>query len=90
MSACADQKISSVPIVPRTYACYRNVSVNNLIYVKEDYMIPHSFTFHDLIKKKAGPLADFGAHEDIRAHSDSRMANTETHAGAMSPTLFAE
>lgn len=59
----------------------RNISVNNLLYVKEDFMLPHSFTFHDLIKKKTGPLADFGAHEDVRAHSDSRIANTETHAG---------
>lgn len=57
--------------------------MNNLIYVKEDFMIPHNLTFHELIKRKSGALADFGAHEDIRAHSDSRIANTETHAGRL-------
>lgn len=49
-------------------------------------MMPHTISFHDLIKKKSGPMADFGAHEDIRAHSDSRIANTETHAGEILQT----
>jgi protein FAM50 len=62
----------------------RNISVNNLLYVKEDFIIPHAVTFHDLIRKKAlgkRAMFDFGAHEDVRAHSDSRIENTESHAG---------
>ena len=63
----------------------RNVSLNSLLYVKEDYIIPHTVCFHDLIRKKAkgksGPLFDFGVHEDVRLHSDARIPNSESHAG---------
>jgi hypothetical protein len=44
----------------------------------------HAVTFHDLIRKKAlnkPALFDFSAHDDVRAHSDARIENTESHAG---------
>ena len=63
----------------------RHASVNSLMYVKEDYIIPHHVSFHDLIRKKVkgktGPLFDFGVHDDVRMHSDARIQNSESHAG---------
>lgn len=63
----------------------RHASINSLLYVKEDYIIPHHINFHDLIRKKVkgktGPLFDFGVHEDVRMHSDARIQNSESHAG---------
>ena len=47
-------------------------------------LLASAVTFHDLIRKKAlgkPALYDFGAHDDVRAHSDSRIENTESHAG---------
>ena len=32
----------------------RHVSVDNLIYVKEDIIIPHHYSFYDLIASKVG------------------------------------
>lgn len=62
--------------------------MSHLLYVKEDYIIPHHICFHDLIRKRAkgksGPLFDFGVHEDVRMHSDHRIQNSESHAGRSS------
>lgn len=65
----------------------RNISLNNLLFIKEDVILPHSVTFHRLISRKVrsrtGPLFDFGVHEDVRACSDSRIKEkTDAHAGA--------
>merc|ERR1712139_702534 len=55
------------------------------MYVKEDLFIPHSFSFHDLIKNKArgksGPLFNFDVVEDIRMNNDSRIEKNDSHAG---------
>ncbi|KAF5842122.1 XAP5, circadian clock regulator-domain-containing protein [Dunaliella salina] len=63
----------------------RHVSVDNLIYVKEDIILPHHYTFYDLIASKArgksGPLFDFGVHEDIRVVNDASREKNESHAG---------
>lgn len=63
----------------------RTVPTDNLLYVKEDLIIPHNVTFYDLIKEKArgksGPLFHFDAHEDIRMSNDSRVEKDESHAG---------
>ena len=68
----------------------RNISLNNLLFVKEDIILPHSVSFHDLIKKRVrgrtGPLFDFGVHDDVRAESDSRIQEkTDAHAGLPHP-----
>jgi len=34
----------------------RHVSVDNLIYVKEDIILPHHYTFYDLIASKVWRL----------------------------------
>jgi len=63
----------------------RTVAVDNLMYVKEDLIIPHNTTFHELIQNKArgksGPLFSFDVHEDIRQYNDSRVEKDESHAG---------
>lgn len=72
--------------------CCRNISLSNLMYVKEDMILPHAVTFHELIKKrlrgKTGPLFEFGEHHDVRAFSDSRIQqNTDVHAGQQRQNL---
>ncbi|CAH1790905.1 unnamed protein product [Owenia fusiformis] len=61
------------------------VTVDQLMYVKEDLIIPHHYTFYDFIVTKArgksGPLFNFDVHDDIRIISDSRIEKDESHAG---------
>ncbi|RGB36011.1 XAP5, circadian clock regulator-domain-containing protein [Rhizophagus diaphanus] len=63
----------------------RGVSVDNLIYVKEDLIIPHHYTFYDFIINKArgksGPLFNFDVHDDIRLTHDATVEKDESHAG---------
>lgn len=63
----------------------RTVSLDNLMYVKEDLIIPHNVTFYELIKDRArgksGPLFHFDVHEDIRMANDVRVEKDESHAG---------
>jgi len=63
----------------------RGVSPENLMYIKEDLIIPHHYTFYDLIATKArgksGPLFNFDVHEDIRMVSDANIEKDESHAG---------
>ncbi|KAI8977014.1 XAP5, circadian clock regulator-domain-containing protein [Mycotypha africana] len=63
----------------------RGVNTDNLIYVKEDLIIPHHYTFYDFIINKArgksGPLFSFDVHEDIRLVNDATVEKDESHAG---------
>lgn len=63
----------------------RGVSAENLIYVKEDLLIPQHYSFYDLIVTKArgksGPLFHFDVHDDIRITNDSRVEKDESHPG---------
>ncbi|KAK4510080.1 uncharacterized protein ATC70_006249 [Mucor velutinosus] len=63
----------------------RGVNTDNLLYVKEDLIIPHHFTFYDFIINKArgksGPLFNFDVHEDIRFVNDATIEKDESHAG---------
>lgn len=64
----------------------RGCGADQLIYIKEDLILPHSLTFYELIVKKArgksGPLFNFDVHEDIRVGpSDSRVEKDESHPG---------
>mmetsp|Transcript_42887 Transcript_42887/g.107861 ORF Transcript_42887/g.107861 Transcript_42887/m.107861 type:complete len:358 (-) Transcript_42887:108-1181(-) len=64
----------------------RTVSLDSLMYVKEDLIIPHNVTFYGLIKDRArgksGPLFHFDVHEDIRqSNNDVRIEKDESHAG---------
>ncbi|KAJ3692782.1 hypothetical protein LUZ60_011877 [Juncus effusus] len=63
----------------------RTTSVENLLYVKEDLIIPHQHSFYELIINKArgksGPLFHFDVHEDVRAVADATKEKDESHAG---------
>jgi protein FAM50 len=60
-------------------------SVDQLMYVKEDIILPHHYSFYDLIVTKArgksGPLFIFDCHEDIRMQNDASIEKEESHAG---------
>jgi len=62
----------------------RTTTLDSLMYVKEDLMIPHNISFYDLIKEKAkgksGPLFHFDVHDDMKA-SDVRVQKDDSHAG---------
>ncbi|KAJ7273337.1 XAP5, circadian clock regulator-domain-containing protein [Mycena rebaudengoi] len=63
----------------------RGVSTDNLMYVKEDLIIPHHHTFYDFIINKArgksGPLFNFDVHDDVRLLADATKEKDESHAG---------
>ena len=63
----------------------RNSSSDEYMYVKEDLIIPHSYSFYDLIVRKArgksGPLFQFDVHEDIRLLGDATVEKDESHPG---------
>eukprot|EP01132_Coremiostelium_polycephalum_P002412 gene2412-2979_t len=63
----------------------RGVSVDHLLFVKEDLIIPHNYSFYDFIISKArgksGPLFKFDVHDDVRLVNDATIEKDETHAG---------
>ncbi|KAJ3929150.1 MAG: XAP5, circadian clock regulator-domain-containing protein [Lentinula lateritia] len=63
----------------------RGVSVDNLMYIKEDLIIPQHYTFYDFIVNKArgksGPLFNFDVHDDVRLLADATREKDESHAG---------
>ncbi|KAJ2899569.1 hypothetical protein IWW38_000919 [Coemansia aciculifera] len=60
-------------------------SVDALVYVKEDLIIPHHYSFYDFIlnraRGKSGPLFSFDVHEDVRLTQDARVEKDDSHAG---------
>merc|ERR1712083_1188884 len=63
----------------------RSVSADQLMYVKEDLILPQTNTFYDFIVTKArgksGPLFSFDVREDIRMINDASVEKEESHAG---------
>ncbi|KAG1697383.1 Protein FAM50 [Nymphon striatum] len=61
------------------------VTADQLMYIKEDLIIPHSYSFYDFIvvkaRGKSGPLFSFDVHEDVRIVSDASVEKNESHAG---------
>ncbi|KAJ1800763.1 hypothetical protein LPJ59_000845, partial [Coemansia sp. RSA 2399] len=58
---------------------------DGLVYVKEDLIIPHHYTFYDFIinktRGKSGPLFSFDVHDDVRLTHDVRIEKDDSHAG---------
>lgn len=59
---------------------------DDLIYVKEDLILPADITFYDLIATKArgksGPLFSFDVHDDVRVGPmDARVEKDDSHPG---------
>jgi len=55
------------------------------MFLQEDLILPHHFSFHELIINKArgksGPLFDFGVRDDIRIMADASVESQDVHAG---------
>ncbi|XP_046582468.1 protein FAM50A-like [Haliotis rubra] len=69
----------------REFNDLKSITVDQLMYVKEDLIIPHHYLFYDFIVTKArgksGALFSFDVHEDVRMVSDARVEKDESHAG---------
>ncbi|KOB64977.1 Uncharacterized protein OBRU01_23391 [Operophtera brumata] len=63
----------------------KTVTADQLMYVKEDLILPHHYTFYDFIVTKArgksGPLFQFDASDDIRLVNDASQEKQDSHAG---------
>mmetsp|Transcript_39547 Transcript_39547/g.77447 ORF Transcript_39547/g.77447 Transcript_39547/m.77447 type:complete len:338 (-) Transcript_39547:129-1142(-) len=72
----------------------KGVASDNLLYIKEDLIIPQDMTFHYLIQTKArgksGPLFHFDVHDDVRVVNDARVEKDESHAGKIVQRVWYE
>ncbi|CDS40212.1 protein FAM50 [Echinococcus multilocularis] len=63
----------------------RAASADQMMYIKEDLIIPHHYTFYDFIVTKArgksGPLFSFDVYDDVRLRMDVSKEKEESHAG---------
>ncbi|KAM7540186.1 hypothetical protein Aperf_G00000027554 [Anoplocephala perfoliata] len=63
----------------------RAASADQMMYIKEDLIIPHHYTFYDFIVTKArgksGPLFAFDVYDDVRIRMDASKEKEESHAG---------
>lgn len=70
----------------------RTMSADHLIYVKEDLIIPHHYSFYDFILTKArgksGPLFHFDVRADVRLLQDIRVEKEDSHAGKIITRSF--
>lgn len=61
----------------------KSCTPENLMFVKEDLIIPHFYTFQDFIVTKAmgktGPLFVFDAASDVRIRQDAALDYGESH-----------
>ncbi|KAM6177336.1 LOW QUALITY PROTEIN: protein FAM50B [Erethizon dorsatum] len=59
--------------------------VEQLMYIKEDLILPHYRTFYDFMVTKArgksGPLFNFDVHDDTWLLSDATVEKDESHVG---------
>lgn len=79
LQACLEQHLR------RDFAEVKKVTNDQLMYVKEDLIMPYHYTFYDFIVKKArgksGPLFQFNVKDDIRMVNDASVEKEESHAG---------
>ncbi|XP_057656253.1 protein FAM50 homolog [Diorhabda carinulata] len=72
-------------LLRREFSELKTVMADQLMYVKEDLILPHHYTFYDFIVTKArgksGPLFQFDVHDDIRLLSDASIEKEDSHAG---------
>lgn len=71
-------------MVQRDFKQLRNTSADALMFIKEDLIIPHHYSFYDFIVMKArgksGPLFNFDVVEDVRALADANKEKEDAHA----------
>lgn len=72
-------------VLRKEFSELKTVMADQLMYVKEDLILPHHYTFYDFIVTKArgksGPLFTFDVHDDVRMTSDASVEKEESHAG---------
>ncbi|XP_053908145.1 protein FAM50A [Cuculus canorus] len=75
----------ALEILRRDFSELRSAGVEQLMYIKEDLIIPHHHSFYDFIVTKArgksGPLFNFDVHDDVRLLNDASVEKDESHAG---------
>ncbi len=61
------------------------VDAPGMMYIKEDLIIPHELTFHELVVTKArgksGPLFRFDAQDDVRIQGNAKIERQDSHPG---------
>ncbi|GJQ08567.1 hypothetical protein GpartN1_g358.t1 [Galdieria partita] len=71
-------------MIQQDVSTLKHCKVEDLMFVKEDMIIPHHLSFYDLISMKArgknGSLFCFDVHEDIRIRNDASIEKDESHA----------
>ncbi|XP_053483988.1 protein FAM50A-like isoform X1 [Ictalurus furcatus] len=75
----------ALEVLRKDFRELRSARVEQLMYIKEDLIIPHHHSFYDFIVTKArgksGPLFSFDVHDDIRLVNDATVEKDESHAG---------
>jgi protein FAM50 len=65
---------------------------SQLLYIKEDLIIPHDATFYDFIatdaRGKSGSLVYFGVKDDIRLAGNAQQERDDAHAGKIMEESF--
>lgn len=76
---------NSLEVLRKEFPELKTVSADQLMYVKEDLILPQHYTFYDFIitkaRGKSGPLFQFDVKDDIRMISDASVEKEESHAG---------
>uniref|UniRef100_A0A0N5AXE7 Protein FAM50 homolog n=1 Tax=Syphacia muris TaxID=451379 RepID=A0A0N5AXE7_9BILA len=75
--------VRALEILKKEFSELRPAVPENLMFVKEDLIIPHFYTFQDFIVTKAmgktGPLYEFDAAGEIRLRQDAAVDCGESH-----------
>ncbi|EPY76132.1 hypothetical protein CB1_001492002 [Camelus ferus] len=75
----------ALEILRKDFGELRSAGVEQLMYIKEDLIIPHHHSFYDFLvtkpRGKSGPLFNFDVHDDVRLLSDATVEKNESHAG---------
>jgi len=73
----------ALEILKKEFAELRTAIAENMMFIKEDLIIPHHYTFLDFIATKTmgktGPLWEFSAVGEIRVRQDAALDTGEAH-----------
>ncbi|EPB72995.1 XAP5 protein [Ancylostoma ceylanicum] len=73
----------AIEVLKKEFTELKTSVPENLMFVKEDLIIPHFYTFQDFIVTKAmgktGPLYEFDAAGDVRIRQDAALDCGEAH-----------
>uniref|UniRef100_A0A8D1PQK4 FAM50A/XAP5 C-terminal domain-containing protein n=1 Tax=Sus scrofa TaxID=9823 RepID=A0A8D1PQK4_PIG len=71
----------ALEILRKDFSELRSAGVEQLMYIKEDLIIPHVSRLRARPSLPAGPLFNFDVHDDVRLLSDATVEKDESHAG---------